>query len=140
VISDIVVPGPLSETDIGEKFAKHPLDNDSIKPNFEDDLSDIPYIQRDKVANVYKFDLQRKIDLYSSYTEQLKKNSEERIKNNKNFQNFLKEIKKKDFTEEETEQFGQNDLQLLETYSIMKDLIMLMMEHFSYGEQKTLKS
>lgn len=129
VLSDIVVPGPLSETEIGEKFAKYPLENDSIKPNFDDDLSDVPFYQRDKVRQLYKFNLQPKLDLYGKYLPQLKKNSEERLSHDQNYQNFLKEIKKKDIVDEEDpEQFGQNDLQLNEAYNIMKDLIYL---HFN---------
>lgn len=137
VFSDIVVPGPLSEEEIGESFAKYPLENDSVKENFEDDLSDVPSNQKDKVAQVYKFNLQPKIDLFfkfrdglkSSYKDLLKKNSAARIEKSKNYQNFLTEIKKKDLTEGEAEQFGQNDLQLAETYNVMKDLIVLMMEN-----------
>ena len=132
VIANIVVPGPLSEAEIGEKYAKFPLENDSIPENFNDNLDDIPYSQRDKVAAIYRFDLQKKLDLYSPYLDLLKKNSAERIASNKNYQNFLKDLKKEDSTIEppdEEDQFGQNDLQLLETYNIMKDLIYLMLEH-----------
>jgi carboxyl-terminal processing protease len=124
VLSDIIVPGPLSETEIGEKFAKYPLENDLITPNFDDDLLDVPFYQRDKVRQLYKFNLQPKLNLYGNFVAPLKKNSEERLKNNKNYQNLLKEIKKKDLVDEEDpEQFGQSDLQLNETYNIMKDLI-----------------
>lgn len=126
VLSDIIVPGPLSETEIGEKFAKYPLENDHITPNFDDDLLDVPFYQRDKVRQLYKFNLQPKLDLYGNFLTSLRKNSDERIKNNKNYQNFLKEIQKKDkdlVDEDNPEQFGQSDLQLNETYNIMKDLI-----------------
>lgn len=127
VPSDIVVPGSLSETEIGEKFAKYPLENDHIKENFDDDLSDIPYLQRNKVRLLYKFDLQPKLAIYVPYMDTLKKNSAYRIEHNKNYENFLKEIKKKDkeVEEENEDQFGENDLQLFEAYNIMKDLILL---------------
>ncbi len=125
VLSDVTVPGVLSETEIGEKFAKYPLENDRIKENFDDDLSDIPYAQRDKIRKLYKFDLQPRLTIYSKYLPTLKGNSTERLVQNKNYQNFLKELKKKDPDEENTEDFGQNDLQLTETYNIMKDLILL---------------
>lgn len=131
VSSDIIVPGPLSEMDVGEKFAKYPLENESIKPNFDDDLSDVSFFQREKVRQLYKFDLQQKLHIYDKYMDRLRTNSEERIKNNQNYQNFLKEIKKKDASldEDNAEQFGQSDLQLLETYNIMKDLIYLEDHH-----------
>jgi carboxyl-terminal processing protease len=128
VQSDIVVPGILSESEIGEKFGKYPLANDQIKPNFDDDLSDIPFLQRERIRFLYKFDLQKPLKIYAPYLEPLKKNSEQRLANNKNYQNFLKEIKKKseDFDPDNLEEFGRNDLQLQEAYSIMKDLILLM--------------
>lgn len=130
VKSEIIVPGAFSETEIGEKFSKNALENESIKENFDDDLSDIPSSQRDKISLLYKFNLQQKKNLYGKYVPILKENSAYRIEHNKNYENFLKDLKKEDsMTEEETEeQYGQNDLQLNETYNIMKDLI-LMMQH-----------
>ncbi|MGA8165441.1 MAG: S41 family peptidase [Waddliaceae bacterium] len=128
VSSDIVLPGFLSELEIGEKYAKYPLENDSIKENFDDDLSDVPYAQRQRIRLLYKFNLQPRLETYQPYLDKLRTNSEYRIKYNKNYQAFLKEINQvKNSIEEETaEQFGQNDLQLTESYNIMKDLIFLM--------------
>ncbi|HRD55610.1 MAG TPA: S41 family peptidase [Parachlamydiaceae bacterium] len=127
VLSDIKVPGSLSEAEIGEKYNKYALDNESIKENFDDDLSDIPSSQRDKIRLLYKFNLQQKQNLYGKYLPILKTNSTYRIEHNKNYQNFLKDLKKTELpTEEEEEQYGQNDLQLTETYNIMKDLILMM--------------
>lgn len=129
VKSDIEVPGPLSELEIGEKFAKYPLANDTIKENFDDDLSDIPFTQRNKVRLLYKFDLQPRLHTYEPYLATLKANSSYRIEHNKDYQNLLKEIKKEDgelSAEEVQEPIGQNDLQLNEAFSIMKDLIILM--------------
>ncbi len=126
VLSDVVVPGVLSQSEIGEQFAKYPLEGDRIKENFNDDLSDVPFFQRDKVRMLYKFDLQPKIDTYNRFIGVLSANSHERIENNPNYQNFLKELKKKHLDEEDDpEQFGQNDLQLQESYCVMKDLILL---------------
>jgi carboxyl-terminal processing protease len=70
--------------------------------------------------------LQQKSDLYAPYVEQLNKNSLYRVTNNINYQSFLKEINKKDILEGESEEFGQNDLQLNEAYNVIKDLILLM--------------
>lgn len=127
VASDIILPGPLSQIDIGEKYAKFPLEGDKIKPNFEDDLSDVPFLQREKIRMFYKFDLQPKIEIYSRAIPILKENTAYRIANNKNYQSFLKEVenKKKESSGDDEEEFGQNDLQLTETYNIMKDLILL---------------
>lgn len=126
VHSDIVIPGVLSEMEIGEQYAKYPLENDRIKENYDDDLSDVSFLQRERVRALYKFDLQQKLHTYDPYLETLKKNSASRIANNKNYQNFLTEIKKKDKdTEEEIDSSkqGESDLQLLEAYNVLKDLI-----------------
>jgi carboxyl-terminal processing protease len=59
----------------------------------------------------------------------LKKNSALRIQENKNYQSFLKELKKNDdeaIEEETAEEQGTGDLQLHETYNVMKDLLYLM--------------
>lgn len=129
VLSDIVIPGALSESEIGERFAKFPLDNDHIKSNFDDDLSDIPFLQRDKIRRLYKFGLQEQLDTYHPYLEKLKMNNKERIEASKNYQNFLTEVKKKDeINLDNLLPFGQNDLQLQEANDIMKDLIILMQE------------
>jgi len=126
VKADLTVPGVLSEMDIGEEHSKFPLENDSIKPNFEDDLSDVPYSQREKIRMLYKFDLQPIMTEYTDHLDQLRKNSNYRIEKDTNYQNFLKELKKTDyFEEDEQEEFGKNDLQLMEGYNIMKDLILL---------------
>lgn len=126
VQSDVIVPGALSEIDIGEKFTKYPLENDKIKENFDDDLSDVPFTQREKIRLLYKFDLQPRLTTYAPYLELLRTNSAHRMQNNKNYQNFLKELKKENDGEQEPEEFGQNDLQLTEAVNIMKDLIVLM--------------
>ena len=126
VASDIVLKGPLSEFDIGEQYAKYPLDSDEIAPNFDDDLSDLPLSQRARIKTLYKFGLQTKLDLYNPYIEHLRRNAAHRIQNNKNYQAMLAELKEKDPDEEEEKQeFGQNDLQLIEAFNVMKDLIMM---------------
>lgn len=142
--SDIVVPGVLSEMEIGEKFLKYPLENDRIPPNFDDDLSDVPADQRDKIRMLYKFNLQKKLSSYVPYLETLKKNSAERIKNNKIYQNYLKELKKKDKDSDkdaepdedsaEEASFGKADLQLTESYNIMKDLLYLKLKRMQAQE------
>jgi len=128
VQSDIIVPGALSEMELGEKHSKYPLENDHIKENFDDDLSDVSFLQKEQIRLLYKFDLQPKLTRYTNNLGRLKENSNYRITNNKNYQSFLKEIKKKDKNQSEEpadEEIGKSDLQLLEGYNIMKDLIIL---------------
>lgn len=137
VYSDIVAPGPLSQTDIGEKLAKYPLENDSIKENFDDDLSDVPPKQREKIRKLYKFNLQPKLAMYEPYLLPLAQNSALRILNNKIYQEFIKELKL-DGSEKEKEKedeeiveettFSKADLQLTEAFNIVKDLLYLMLK------------
>jgi len=122
---DIAVPGGLTEADIGESQAKFPLENDEISPNFQDNLSDIHPFHRGKMMRYYKKDLQEKLTTYEPYMNTLKSNSNLRVQNNKNYQNFLIEIKKEEFDADSVEKYGQNDLQLEETMNIMKDLVLL---------------
>ena len=133
VASDVVIPGVLSEAEVGEQFAKFPLENDQIEDSFDDTLSDVPPDQRERIAYLYRFNLQKKMDLYSAHLNLLQKNSTTRMSNNKNYQNFLKELKKVEDGESDDEadedawdSFGQNDLQLGEAYNVMKDLIILL--------------
>ncbi|MEC7839876.1 MAG: S41 family peptidase [Chlamydiota bacterium] len=127
VKSDVVLAGPLSEVEIGEQYAKYPLEGDKIKENFDDDLSDVPFLQRDRIRMLYKFNLQPKLTRFTQHLDRLQGNSDYRIANNKNYQSFLKELKKKkkDIEENDEEEFGQNDLQLTEAVNIIKDLIVL---------------
>jgi carboxyl-terminal processing protease len=126
VKADIVVPGIFSGMEIGEKYAKFPVDTDEILPNFQDDLSDVPAIHRNQLKKIYKINMQTVMTTYQPYLESLKKNSLERIAQNKNYQNLLKELEKKEDFIDSNDFFGQNDLQLIETSNIMKDLIYLM--------------
>lgn len=131
VKSDIEIPGALSFLDIGESFQKHPLQPDTIEPNFEDSMSDVPFMQRARLAKLYLYDLQPRLDVYKKYMERLKKNSAERLAGDKGYQEFVKEIKnkekEKDLDESViTDKLVMSDFQLNETYNIMRDLILFM--------------
>lgn len=126
VKADIVVPGVFSQMEIGEKFSKYPVDTDQISPSFHDDLADVPAVHRYQISRMYKDQIQTVMTTYQPYLEKLRKNSEMRINQNKNYQNFLKELTKKDELAESFEFFGQNDLQLTETLNVMKDFILFL--------------
>lgn len=125
VQADIVVPGIFSKMEVGESYAKFPLESDQIEPNFVDTLADVPFIHRAQISRIYKHDLQPILTTYQPYFETLKQNSQARISMSNNYQNFLKEIEKTDPSIEPCDNYGQNDLQLDETILIMKDLIFL---------------
>ena len=131
VASDIVIPGILSELDVGEKFSKHPLENDTIEPHFDDDLADISPFHRLQLGPMYKYNLQTKLTTYLPYIDILKRNSQLRIRFNKNYQSFLNELQKKNFDSEFIELFGQTDLQFAESLNVIKDLIFLDRTHLA---------
>lgn len=124
--TDIEVPGILSKLEVGERFTKNPLKNDSIPPNFQDTLSDLSLIQKKRLQKIYLTDLQKPLLMYHPYLDILKKNSQTRIQKNIAYQNFLKNLSESDISESNLESLGQSDLQLEETISIMKDLLILM--------------
>lgn len=128
VQSDIIVPGPFSEMEIGEKYSKYPLENESIAANFDDDLTDVPPFQRFHLARIYKSNLQEILHTYDPFREVLKNNSQERIKQNTLYQKFIAEMNKNDLSYDWMENMGQMDLQLQEAMNITKDLIYFMQE------------
>ncbi len=125
VISDVAIPGVLTGMDVGEKFGKYPLESDRLKENFHDDLADVPYLQRDRVKTLYKFDLQPRLTRYTDHIQTLKNNAQERIAASRNYQSFLQEVQEKEGKGGKRRRFGQNDLQLEETMNVMKELILL---------------
>lgn len=123
---DIIVPGIYSAAEIGEKYAQYPLDNDSINENFNDDLSDIPSVQRDQISWLYRFNLQAKIKTYTRYLPILQKNSALRISKDSFYQIFLAQLHEEEIETQKIELFTKGDPQLHETVNIMKDLIFLL--------------
>lgn len=125
VSSDVVVPGPYSALEIGEKYTKYPLENDSIPENFQDDLSDIPPKQRDQISWLYRYNLQPKLKIYSRLLPILQENSEKRLEQNRFYQSFLEILNEEEPSSDKLELFVKADPQLTEAISITKDLILL---------------
>jgi len=125
VKADIVVPGIFSTADIGEKFAKYPLENDKISANFEDPLDDIPFIHRYQAAKMFKFDPQVVTDVFLKHLPILKKNSEIRLKDHKDYQEFIKQISLENYDDDSIDYFRKADLQRQEAENILKDLVYL---------------
>jgi hypothetical protein len=68
---------------------------------------------------------QEPIKIWNSYLPYLKENSTKRIAANSNYQLFLQEAEKKEFTDETLEKIGRVDLQLEEAFNVTKDLVYL---------------
>ncbi len=126
VASDIIVPGPYSKLEIGERFDKYPLENDAITENFDDNLEDIPSKQKDQISWLYRYNLQPRIKIYAQFIPVLKENSQKRIATDLFYQSFLSSLEEKNPSAAKIELFVKGDPQLVETINITKDLILLM--------------
>ena len=124
VLSDIVVPGIYYKAELGESFSKYPLENDSIAPLFKDDLADVHPLYRFRVKKALEKNLQKQESI-AKYLPKLKKSSEDRIALNKDYQNFLKALENPSDKNYSEELFTQEDLQLTESFNIMKEFILL---------------
>lgn len=125
VQANLVIPGPFSQAEIGEKYLKYPVDTDQISPHFQDDLSDVPLWYRPSITRLYSLGKQSQEQGYAPFLPDLQKNSQARIAKNINYQNFLKALEQKEEQTEPLQLFGQTDLQLEESLNVIKDLILL---------------
>ena len=128
VKADVVIPGILSALKIGEKYTSYPIQNESIEPNFQDDLKDIHPLYRNKVKKIYQVNQQKQNTEYTQLLPLLMKRSNTRITSNKKYQEFLSSL-----SENEYALFKKQDMQLHEAYNVLKDLII-----FSKKENSTL--
>jgi len=125
VESDIVVPGQLQFTEIGEKYTKFPLAADSIPPQFEDTFEDVGILQRPLLSRLYANAKQIRTKEWTRHIPLLKKYADERLANNQAYQNFLKsaqEQAKMGVCESEEEASRETDFQLEEAWNILEDL------------------
>ena len=127
VRSNIEVPGLFNFAEIGERYTKYPLVNDTISPYFEDDLSDVHPLYRNRLKKLLHNHTQQKSTALQSLIPILKTHSEVRIQSNPNYQHFLSEVKAQE--EINPNLVGQNDLQLEEAFNIMKELVVLTNSH-----------
>jgi len=126
VIPDIIVPGILSKAEIGEQYSSYPLETDVISENFQDDLADIPTLQREHIRWLYRFNLQAKMKMYSRFLPLLQENSRQRSGNDIFYQKFLSDLDQEDLDDVTRQVYMQHDFQLHETVNIMRDLILLL--------------
>ena len=127
VKSDICVPGSLNWRDVGEKFSKYPLENDEIPAKFEDDLADVSEGKRIFIEEEYQAKHQQKLHFLDKLIAKLAKNSEERLKNNPTYQSMIEIFQSQDDEKLQilSDQEFLPDLQLSETFNVMRDLIVL---------------
>lgn len=126
VHADIVVPGMLSEEELGECFSDYPLPTDAIPAAFDDDLSDLSPTQRQHLGWRYRFHLQPRLTTYTQLIEQLRANSATRIQESKGYQTFLTTLKKDDLEPTDLVEIHLTDFQLAESLNVMRDLVYLL--------------
>ena len=125
VTSDIIVPGILSESKIGEKHELYPLETDSIPPNYTDQLADLGILQRVAIGAKYRAHLQKKLVDLLTINDLLRANSIKRQNSNHAYQQFLEALKTRP-EEIGDEEHPLEDHQLQEGLNILRDLVRLM--------------
>ena len=122
VKADIVVPSAYAPYSIGERYLEYALRNDQIPPAYADSLADVPHKSRLWFQKNYLPYLQKKESDWVKMLSTLKSNSNYRLKNDQDFQAFLKQM---DRQSDPNFDVGENDLQMGEAVSIVKDMIKL---------------
>jgi len=127
VTPDLIVPGTLSASEIGERYSKYPLETDQITAHFDDQLEDIPPRQREQISWLYRLNLQEPMTTYTKHFETLKANSSARIEKSKFYQKMLTELEKQEECDFDfIKAAHEADVQLREAVCILQDLIVLL--------------
>jgi carboxyl-terminal processing protease len=142
VKADLVVPSHWNREMIGESMDS--VDADVIPPAYNDQLKDVSPEIRSWYLKYYIPTLQHRTFMWRDLLPTLRKNSEYRIAQNKNYQFFLKggseeeeatadEEDEWDIPGKKNKTYGEDDLQVQEAVNILKDMILL---HSSESIQK----
>lgn len=114
VSSDIIIPSILNEQNIGEEYLESHLSNDHITPAFQDTLQDIDPSLKPWYLRYYTPTLQKQSTKWKGMLSDLRERSSSRLKS----EDYVDMI--------HNENYGYNmkdDLQLLETVNVVKDMI-----------------
>lgn len=131
VKSDVVIPGMLCESEIGERFVDYALASDQIAPSYLDDLADVPMFQRLAVGRSYREKLQHQDFSLLPIIGQMRDNSTCRLANSVPYQNFLKKIRAKDIEVDEDSLSLYEDFQLNESLNVLRDLVLFTVQPVS---------
>lgn len=146
VKADVHVPSKYSDLELGEEWLEYSLNSDVVPEAYVDNLADVDGFIKPWLLQYYVPTLQKKETKWGNMIPTLKKNSEYRLKNNKDFQLFLTKAKHLDAqdladnnddetTPAKNKNTGVNDLQMAEAVNIVKDMILLQTQ--MYGESPT---
>ncbi len=135
VTSDIVIPGFIAEKKVGEAYLSDTIKSDTIRPSYNDTLSDVPDADRAWYQHYYLPFLEQKSNKYREWIPTLEKKSKARIAANKNYQNLINgdfyliemhgSVNKKIPLDQRAARQTLLNMQLQEAISITKDLINL---------------
>jgi carboxyl-terminal processing protease len=121
---DILVPTQYSLQRIGEKYLPYPLRKETISPVYIDPMNDIPPHYRPWFRDHYIPHMQKKLSKWNSHLSLLRKNSEQRLLANKNFQAFLNHSDSPQMSQMGMG-WGAEDIQMQEAVCIVKDMASL---------------
>lgn len=132
VKADIVVPSYYAPYNIGERYLEYPLSADAVEPAFVDPLNDLEPTAKRLFQRKYMPYLQRVVSFWKRMLPTLRKNSQERLAKNADFQLMLRkheQIKSKislipPNSVDESPSAGQ-DLQMIEAVHIVNDMIQM---------------
>lgn len=125
VKADVVIPGPLSNSKIGESFYADAETAPPIPPEYVDPLTDVPASKKDWYKQYYLPTMQHHITQWQDMIPTLRKNSATRVAHNKDYQHFLEATKAGSVLSNESVALDGAMLQLEEGINILKDMITL---------------
>jgi len=131
VKADILVPSYYSAFNIGEKYLEYPLKSHRISPFYIDPLTDVDARNRVWFQRNYLPYVQKKLSVWNQMLPTLRSNSAFRLSLNKNYQLFLKTLQSKGLNRPAStsrENWGMNDLQMIEAVNVLKDMIIIQAE------------
>ena len=124
VRSDIVVPGALNFSDIGERFLRFPLSEDAIDSHFVDTFEDVSFLHKPLLTRLYGVSCQVSTDMWSRLIPEIRERAVLRIKSNCEYQQFLNKVQQNpEMHAMDTLTQKENDFQLDEAWNIIEDLV-----------------
>lgn len=129
VKADIVAPTQFSALSIGERYLEYPLKNDRVPSAYVDPLTDVDQRNKAWFQKNYVPNMQKKLSVWTQMLPELRSNSAYRIKQSKDYNQFLKALEQEKngqpFAPSTQENWGFTDLPMAEAVNIVKDMAVL---------------
>lgn len=121
VKADIGIPTEYSPYNIGERYLEYPLSNDRVPAVYVDLLTDVDQQAKIWLQKNYLPYIQKRESMWFQMVPQLQANSSMRLKNDPNYQLFLKEISSSSRADKKSN-WGVKDLPMEEAVNVVKDM------------------